>query len=191
MAAPALDLDLTGIAVNQLEIPDPIANAFVLVQTTVNSLGNIHVASDAAIATSKLQLASHSPTPIVLDNNVFYRALDAGAVLRDLLGLDTASNVIFSANINGTIVEGCHEESFQVNVGSLGAGAQSAQQVLTYRRAFTTATRIITHGVGSTEGNPIQAHFRQDNLGSCSVYIENEHSATQTNCTVNVRVIGK
>ena len=54
MAATALNLDLSGIAVDQLEIPDPIANAFVAVQATMNNLGNVHIASDAAIAQSKL-----------------------------------------------------------------------------------------------------------------------------------------
>src|SRR5882672_5855937 len=131
MASPALNLDLSGIAIDQLEIPDPIANAFVSVQTTMNNLGNVHIAADAAIQTSKLELGAGSATSPVTNNNVFYRSKNAAGSLRDLVGIDSADNIIFSANINGVIVEGCHEESFQVNVGTLNAGAQSAQQTLT------------------------------------------------------------
>ena len=54
MAAPALNLDLTGIAIGQPRVPDPIYNAFSAIQTTLNSLGNVHMAADMALATSKL-----------------------------------------------------------------------------------------------------------------------------------------
>lgn len=58
MAAPALNLDLSAIAIGSPRVPDPIANALATVQTTVNSLGNIHIATDANIAISKTDFLS-------------------------------------------------------------------------------------------------------------------------------------
>lgn len=63
MAAPALNLDLSGIAIGQPRVPDPIATALAAIQTTINSLGNIHIAADATIAISKTELAIYiAPT---------------------------------------------------------------------------------------------------------------------------------
>lgn len=58
MAAPALNLDLSAIAIGSPRVPDPIANALSIIQTTINSLGNAHIASDAAIEISKTALAT-------------------------------------------------------------------------------------------------------------------------------------
>ena len=59
MAAPQLSLDLSNIAIGKPRVPDPIATALALIQTTLNSLGNVHIADDAAIATAKLALAAN------------------------------------------------------------------------------------------------------------------------------------
>lgn len=68
MAAPALNLDLSAIVIGQPRVPDPIANALSTIQTTINSLGNVHIASDAAIAITKLAsyTAETDYTPVVV-----------------------------------------------------------------------------------------------------------------------------
>lgn len=58
MAAPALNLDLSGIAIGQPRVPDPIYNALASIQTTINSLGNAHIAADADIDISKTTLGT-------------------------------------------------------------------------------------------------------------------------------------
>lgn len=60
MAAPALNLDLSSIAIGSPRVPDPIANALSIIQTTINSLGNAHIASDAMIAISKTLLGTYT-----------------------------------------------------------------------------------------------------------------------------------
>lgn len=94
MAAPALNLDLSGIAVDQLEIPDPIANAFSTVQTTVNSLGNVHIAADAAIDTDKLELGSGSTTVIVLNNNVALQFKNAAGSPAGSMKQNTSNDLV-------------------------------------------------------------------------------------------------
>ena len=54
MAASALNLDLSGLVLGQPRVPDPIYNALTSIQTTINSLGNVHIAADAAIDPSKI-----------------------------------------------------------------------------------------------------------------------------------------
>lgn len=191
MAAPALNLDLTGIAVDQLEIPDPIANAFANVQTVINNLGNIHIASDAAIATAKLELGGGSATSPITNNNVFYRSKKAAGAVSDLIGLDSADNVIMQMNIDGTMRENAHEETYTVNVGTLGANAQSAQQTMTFRRAFGNTAYDVSFGGFSTEGNGVVGYGRVRNNGSLTFYVQSIYGGgNQTNCTVHVTVKG-
>src|SRR5262245_12204391 len=58
MAAPQLNLDLSGIALGQPRVPDPIANALAAIQTTVNARGDVHIAADAAINPSKINFGA-------------------------------------------------------------------------------------------------------------------------------------
>lgn len=191
MAASALNLDLSDIAVDELESPVPIANALSTIQSTLNNLGNIHVASDAAIATSKLELGAGSSTVIALNNNIALQAKLAAGTLVNLLKLDTSDNVLERANINGTMVNDTHEETYTVNVGTLGASAQSAQQTMTFRKAFAN-TNYHPSGIGfSTEGNGVIVYGRVLNTGSLTFYIQNMYAGgNQTNCTAYIRVRG-
>jgi hypothetical protein len=142
MSAPALNLDLSGIAVSQPRVPGPIASAFATVQTTMNSLGNIHIASDAAIATSKLELAAGSPTAIGMNNNVAYKAKNAAGTLKDLVKLGT-DDLLRLSQINEKFGSTTTTRENQVIArGSdfvTGAGASSATKSVTMPVTFTDA----------------------------------------------------
>ena len=136
MAAPALNLDLSGLVLGQPRVPDPMYNALSSVQTTINSLGNVHIAADAGIVTSKLALGALSGSSLMtwLATGVQVISLSGVSTTADTdvdLTANThasATHVILSVKLDNTNTT---EGSF-MTLRAKGASATDPFRVLCY-----------------------------------------------------------